>query len=306
MRRFATGSPRSIALRERDLLGGREQLVAADVGEEELQAVGGAGDASDAHAARPRASPRLGLPSRRRRRPGGDLEPLRLELARELLGLLVVELVLDREGLELGRLDEAALLRALDEGLDRSDSRVRSAGSASRAVSVLSILHRRASNKLTHLTGSFLCSARVIRELTCHKPQRDRALLYSARRRDTVSPGGTRERPIQRLDARRLGGEPVRTSLRGAAALGFAGPFARRSARSSTRAIDRDALRIVAAAQAGVRLAVGHVRAEAAVLDHHRLAGSPGRPELLQRRLGGAAGPAAASAARAGRAPARA
>ena len=43
---------------------------------------------------------------------------MRLELARDLLGLLVVQLVLERERLELGRLDAAALLRALDQRLD--------------------------------------------------------------------------------------------------------------------------------------------------------------------------------------------
>ena len=50
------------------------------------------------------------------RRP--DLEPDRLELARERLGLLVGQLVLERECLELGRLDVAALLGALDQRLD--------------------------------------------------------------------------------------------------------------------------------------------------------------------------------------------
>ena len=44
------------------------------------------------------------------------VEPDRLELARQLLDLIVVEIVLQREGLEVGRLDEAALLRILDEG----------------------------------------------------------------------------------------------------------------------------------------------------------------------------------------------
>ena len=55
-----------------------------------------------------------------RARPRGlaDLEPDALELARQLLDFLVVELVLERERLELGRLDEAALLGALDDGAD--------------------------------------------------------------------------------------------------------------------------------------------------------------------------------------------
>jgi hypothetical protein len=115
-------------LREHDLLGRGQQLVPADVGEEELQAVGGAGD-------RDGGSGRLllgrlgrllalllrGLGVRRRRRGGSrraDLEPGALELACELLDLLVVELELGREGLDLGRIDEAALLGALDDGAD--------------------------------------------------------------------------------------------------------------------------------------------------------------------------------------------
>ena len=44
-----------------------------------------------------------------------NLEADRLELARELLDLLVGEIVLERERLELGRLDVAALLALLDE-----------------------------------------------------------------------------------------------------------------------------------------------------------------------------------------------
>jgi len=46
-----------------------------------------------------------------------DLQADALELARDLLDLLIVQVVLERERLELGRLDIAALLRALDEGL---------------------------------------------------------------------------------------------------------------------------------------------------------------------------------------------
>ena len=42
--------------------------------------------------------------------------PDRLELARQLLDLVVVEIVLQREGLEIGRLDEPPLLGVLDEG----------------------------------------------------------------------------------------------------------------------------------------------------------------------------------------------
>ena len=89
----------------------------ADVGEEELQAVG--------RAAAPRQRPRrrrapppspspslLGLGGRRR-----DLEPDRSSSVRQLLDLGLVQVELERERLELGRLEVAALLRALDHRL---------------------------------------------------------------------------------------------------------------------------------------------------------------------------------------------
>jgi len=100
--------------------------VPADVGEEELQAVGGAGD-------RDGGSRGLGLLlllgrllALLLRRPGvggrsgrlADLEPGALELARELFALVVVELELVREGLELAGIDEAALLGGLDDDAD--------------------------------------------------------------------------------------------------------------------------------------------------------------------------------------------
>jgi len=44
-----------------------------------------------------------------------DIEPDRLELTGQLLDLLVGQVVLDGKSLELRRLDEAALLRPLDE-----------------------------------------------------------------------------------------------------------------------------------------------------------------------------------------------
>jgi hypothetical protein len=111
-------------LREHDLLGGGQQLVPADVREEELKAVCGAGDRD--------GGDRLGrgllllLLLRRlhrlslgRRRGGlADLEPGALELAGELLDLLVVELELGGERLELRRVDEALLLSPLDDGAD--------------------------------------------------------------------------------------------------------------------------------------------------------------------------------------------
>ena len=46
----------------------------------------------------------------------GDLEADRLELAHQLLDISVVEVVLEREGLDLGRLDVTTLLGGFDQG----------------------------------------------------------------------------------------------------------------------------------------------------------------------------------------------
>src|SRR6266566_3452165 len=99
-------------LRERDLFGGGQKLVASDVREEELQAVG-------------RPDENLGL------RLGdflsllgfrvvlldrlANLEADRLELTLKLLGVCLAEIVLQGERLDLRRLDEAALFGALHE-----------------------------------------------------------------------------------------------------------------------------------------------------------------------------------------------
>ena len=96
--------------------------MAADVGEEELEAVGSTRSSGDG-GGRGRVivvvcvlllGLRSGLGSRDGR---ADVETDPLELARELLDVLVVEVELERERLELGRLDIAALLGALDERL---------------------------------------------------------------------------------------------------------------------------------------------------------------------------------------------
>jgi hypothetical protein len=95
-------------LGERDLLGRGQQLVAADVGEEELQAVG-------------RSDDRVRVRRNRGRLLGAlrfrlsDVEADCLELARQLLDLVVGEVVFQSEGLELRLLDEAALLGGLDD-----------------------------------------------------------------------------------------------------------------------------------------------------------------------------------------------
>jgi len=99
--------------------------VPADVGEEELQAVGRAGDRDGGSGllllrrlGRLLALLLRGLGLRRGSDGRADLEPGALELPRQLFALVVVQLELVREGLELGELDEAALLRALDDRAD--------------------------------------------------------------------------------------------------------------------------------------------------------------------------------------------
>jgi len=95
--------------REHDFLGSREQLVAADIGEEELQAVARARGARGRDRLR-RLLLRLGLGRRL-----ADLEPDALELAGELVDLVLVQLELEGERLQLGGLDIAALFRAGDD-----------------------------------------------------------------------------------------------------------------------------------------------------------------------------------------------
>ncbi len=102
------------ALGERDLLGRRQELVAPDVGQEELEAVGRSDDRVEIGLLRRLL---LGL-FRLLALLGGsvtDLEADGLELARELLDVRLAEIVLDDERLELDRLDVAALLALLDE-----------------------------------------------------------------------------------------------------------------------------------------------------------------------------------------------
>ena len=100
-------------LRERDLVGGGQQLVAADVGQEELQAVGRAdervGSVGGDGLLRLRGSVGLAASGSRISRPVASSS------RRSCLDLVLGELVLERERLELGRLDEAALLRAVEQ-----------------------------------------------------------------------------------------------------------------------------------------------------------------------------------------------
>src|SRR4029079_1645911 len=95
---------------QRDLFGGGQKLVLANVREKELQAV--AGTMMDV--LRDRGGRRgLGLRLVDRR---PDLEPERLELLGEVSHLLVAEVELEGEGLQLGRLNVAALLGVFDDG----------------------------------------------------------------------------------------------------------------------------------------------------------------------------------------------
>src|SRR5581483_3649199 len=98
-------------LREHDFLVRGQELVLADVGEEELQAVARAGRSVGL------VDHRFGLRLRVLLLDDGlaHLEPDTLELADHVLDLGVTEVVLDRERLELGRLDPAALLARLDQ-----------------------------------------------------------------------------------------------------------------------------------------------------------------------------------------------
>ncbi|HUZ16164.1 MAG TPA: hypothetical protein VMU72_08275 [Gaiellaceae bacterium] len=106
--------------------------MAADVGEEELEAVGRAGDGDGRHRSLVLllllillvSLVRLFGDDGRSRAPGlsgirlADLEPKAFELAGQLLDFLLVEVLLDGERLDRGGFDVAALLGALDDGPD--------------------------------------------------------------------------------------------------------------------------------------------------------------------------------------------
>src|SRR4029079_8934810 len=99
-------------LRQRDLLSRSEQLVTADVGEEELEAVCGTRE----HMLLGRLGRLLLLLFGLGRRLT-HLEPDPLELAGQFLDLVLVELVLQSESLELGSLEMPTLLGPFDESL---------------------------------------------------------------------------------------------------------------------------------------------------------------------------------------------
>ena len=100
------------ALRERDLFGGCEQLVLPTSARKSWRLSAAPDDRVGARAA-PAGGLLLGLGLGLH-----DLDRVGLELALQGLGVVVAEVVLDRERLELGRLDVAtALFGPLDEGL---------------------------------------------------------------------------------------------------------------------------------------------------------------------------------------------
>jgi hypothetical protein len=140
--------------------------VATDVGEEELEAVGGTGERSG------RLEPRrlllgrlLGVGGRGRfgdARGRADLDPDPLELGRQLLDLLLGQVQLDREGLELGGLEIPALLGRLDEsarlvGLEQlvqlilGQGRFSPLGASSKASAVVLTLRGKSSPCHRHL-----------------------------------------------------------------------------------------------------------------------------------------------------------
>src|SRR3954471_1365714 len=98
-------------LRQHDLFMGGQQLVLADVGQEELQAVARAGGRVGF------VDDRLGLSLLLPLLEDGlaHFQPDPLELTHHFLLPGVVQVVLDRERLELGRFDPAALLTRLDQ-----------------------------------------------------------------------------------------------------------------------------------------------------------------------------------------------
>ena len=169
------------ALCELHLLCRVQQLVAPDVGKEELEGVRGAGEGL--------AGPHRGLRGllrllRFRLDRRADLEPHGLELARHLLDLFRRELLLGDEGLELGRVHPAALLGAFQDrlqllGLEQFDELVlRQAG-----VPVLSLRRSTISLTLRAVLRSFH-EIRTTNRVTSQ--QRVRKVRYSV----TVAPCG--------------------------------------------------------------------------------------------------------------------
>ena len=106
------------ALRQRDLLGGRQQLVLAHVLEEELERVGQHLGGVGGPGGLLRSGDRVGLV----RVVGGvDGDGAIGECRAHLVQGGLVEIELERKRLELGRLDPAALLRVGEKGVNCRD-----------------------------------------------------------------------------------------------------------------------------------------------------------------------------------------
>ena len=262
-------------LRERDLLGGGEQLVTADVGKEELQAVAGAGRL-------------VGLPHDvllRCLRGGllvGDglahLEPDALELARQLLDVELGKIVLERERLELGRLDPAALLAHVEH-------RAGAFGFEQFGQLILRQVPRahpfathRFRNLRTVWDFSSVCqgeSGISVLPVAASQPSSHYARGVSLSMDDSCRT--MRIEPLPSFE------NALRSPL-------FAAFFRRARFPSRRqqlgRAFLRQRLHCIARAQTRVHLAVGDVRPETAVLDHHRLPAHRIGAELAQRRRG--------------------
>ncbi len=238
--------------------------MAADVGEEELEAVSGSGRDSgdggrlDLHLLLLLGLLRVLLLARARL---SDLEAERLQLAGELLRFIVGQVVLEHERLELHGLDEPALLGPFHERLDllrlnQFDQLVL----RQRETSVLSGTASRASYKLTHHKRFFLLvpggTAPVGVSQSPKTPgcfrvfRRGPGFGFSRQRRRRVRVRPRRERrrsslkvcTLARMVARLRRGAP------GAAPLPLrSGPFRAPLGEQLGGALDRDRLRIVAA-----------------------------------------------------------
>ena len=280
--------------------------MAADVGEEELQAVAGAARAGARLQVQHLGSASRPRPWLRRPRPPSTSRtssPMRSSSRVSSSTLDVGQLVLERERLELGRLEEAPLLGTSRRARGRARSpAVRATGSASRSLYVLSMLHR-GTTKLSHSRRIDPAFARAYRR-TVRRTAPTRANVRPPR----VIPRPARlERPHSPRTLRRGGPAKVCTSSERSSLLTAdvlcASPAPWRGAPRAARRPARGVIVSVVSplAQARVRLAVGDVRPEAAVLDDDRLAARRDRRRArgaaARRRRGRGAASAAARSA---------
>ena len=184
MRRLATGSPRSIRFASATSSAAVSSLCRPTSARKSWSESAAPAGASAAQTSSTTSFSAAGA------RRDADVEPRRLELARERLGLLVGELVLERERLELGRLDVAALLGALDERLDLL-------GLEQLAELVLGHVRlgpfmRRRYKPLLTLRRFPVLSRALRRSRRCHKPRTCASHPYIPQPRRSGSLGGAR------------------------------------------------------------------------------------------------------------------